>query len=167
MVERIADMREGTLGLRVPGRIERPDYEEVLAPELRAAVDAGRVRGLVVVEGVAGIEPAALWADLKLFFEVAVGRRRAAWERTAIVTDIGWMTSVTRAVVGVIPGAGACVPTVSARHREGVGGERRRIAARPAWRSAPAAAGTLAKAGAAGGCSSLVIGRDPPRFPGR
>lgn len=104
MVERVTEMPQGTLGLRVSGRIERSDYEEVLAPELRAAVEVGRVRALFVLERVDGMEPAALWADLKLFFEVAVGRHRAAWERTAIVTDIGWMASVARAVVGIIPG---------------------------------------------------------------
>ena len=103
MVERIEDMPEGTIGLRVAGRIERSDYERVLEPQLRAAVRAGRVRAVFVVERVDGIEPAALWADLKLFSEVA-GRHRAAWERTAIVTDVGWIASVARAVLGIIPG---------------------------------------------------------------
>jgi len=103
MVERMTDMPEGTLGIRVSGRIERSDYDEVLAPELRAAVASGRVRALFVIERVSGIEPAAVWADLKLFSEVA-GRHRAAWERTAIVTDVGWMASVARAVLGIFPG---------------------------------------------------------------
>jgi hypothetical protein len=109
MVERIADMPQGTLGLRVSGRIERSDYEEVLAPELRAAVDAGRVRALFVLERVDGMEPAALWADLKLYFEVAV-RHRAAWERTAIVTDIGWMARAANASLGIIPGQALVYP---------------------------------------------------------
>lgn len=109
MVERIADMPEGTLGLRVSGRIERSDYDEVLAPELRAAIEAGRVRALFVLERVDGMEPAALWADLKLYFEVAV-RHRAAWERTAIVTDIGWMARAARASLGIIPGQALVYP---------------------------------------------------------
>jgi hypothetical protein len=109
MVERIADMPQGTLGLRVSGRIERSDYEEVLAPELRAAVDAGRVRALFVLERVDGMEPAALWADVKLYFEVAV-RHRAAWERTAIVTDIGWMARAANASLGIIPGRALVYP---------------------------------------------------------
>ena len=103
MVERMTDMPEGTLGMRVSGRLERSDYDEVLAPALRAAVAAGRVRALFVLERLDGIEPAAVWADLKLFSEVA-GRHRAAWERTAIVTDVAWMATAARAVLGIIPG---------------------------------------------------------------
>ena len=109
MVERMTDMPQGTLGLRVSGRIERSDYEEVLAPQLRAAVDAGRVRALFVLERVDGMEPAALWADFKLYFEVAV-RHRAAWERTAIVTDIGWMARAANASLGIIPGQALVYP---------------------------------------------------------
>jgi hypothetical protein len=109
MVERIEDMPEGTIGLRLAGRIERSDYERVLEPQLRTAVRAGRVRALFVVERVHGIEPAALWADLKLFFEVGV-RGRAAWERTAIVTDIEWMASTTRVFLGMIPGQALVYP---------------------------------------------------------
>lgn len=103
MVERMTDMPEGTLGMRVSGRLERSDYDEVLAPSLRAAVAAGRVRALFVLERVHGIEPAAVWADLKLFSQVA-GRHRAAWERTAIVTDVAWIAAAARAVLGIIPG---------------------------------------------------------------
>jgi hypothetical protein len=109
MVERMTDLPDGVLGLRVGGRIERSDYERVLEPELRAAVRSGRVRALFVLERVAGIEPAALWADLKLFFEVAV-RGRTAWERTAIVTDVAWMASSTRAFLGMIPGQALVFP---------------------------------------------------------
>ena len=96
-------MPQGMLGLRVSGRIERSDYEQVLAPELRAAVEAGRVRALFVLERLEGIDRAALWADLKLFSKVA-GRHRAAWERTAIVTDVAWMAWAVRAVLGILPG---------------------------------------------------------------
>jgi SpoIIAA-like len=111
MVERMTDMPPGVLGLRVSGRIERADYERVLEPELRAAVASGRVRALFVVERVAGIEPVALWADFKLFFEVGVRgrrgmgahgdrhRRRVDGERGAGVRGDG-------------PGAGARLPAV-------------------------------------------------------
>ncbi|MGN6167679.1 MAG: STAS/SEC14 domain-containing protein [Solirubrobacteraceae bacterium] len=102
-------MPQGTLGLRVSGRVERSDYEQVLAPELRAAIAAGRVRALFVVERVDGMEPAALWADLQLFFEVAV-RHRAAWERTAIVTDVAWMARAANASLGIIPGQALVYP---------------------------------------------------------
>jgi hypothetical protein len=100
------------------GPIERSDYEWALESELRAAVGAGRMRALFVIERVDGIDPAALWANFKLFFDVA-RRHRATWERTAIVTDVAWMASVTRAFLGVIPGAGRPICT------EGSGSGRR------------------------------------------
>lgn len=109
MIERMTDMPPGTLGIRAWGRIERSDYEQVLGPALRAAVQAGPVRALFLLERMDGIEPAALWADLKLFSEVA-GRHRSAWERTAIVTDVGWMASVSRAILGIIPGQALVYP---------------------------------------------------------
>ena len=62
-----------------------------------------------MLERVAGIEPAALWADFKLFFEVGV-RGRAAWERTAIVTDVAWMASAARVFVGMVPGQALVYP---------------------------------------------------------
>src|SRR5262249_49562952 len=41
MVERLTDMPEGTLGFRVAGDGERKDYDDVLVPELRRAIDGG------------------------------------------------------------------------------------------------------------------------------
>jgi hypothetical protein len=109
MVERIEGMPAGTIGLRLAGRIERSDYERVLEPELRAAVAAGRVRALFLVERVNAIEPAALWEDFKLFVDVGV-RGRHAWERTAIVTDVNWMARLARLGVGMIPGQALVYP---------------------------------------------------------
>ena len=41
MIERLHDMPAGTLGFRAAGEIESEDYEEVLVPELRRALEAG------------------------------------------------------------------------------------------------------------------------------
>jgi hypothetical protein len=38
MIERLRDMPEGTVGFRCRGAIEREDYDAVLMPELRRAV---------------------------------------------------------------------------------------------------------------------------------
>jgi hypothetical protein len=42
-VERIQDMPPGTLGFRAKGEIEREDYEDVLVPDLHAAIAGGRM----------------------------------------------------------------------------------------------------------------------------
>jgi hypothetical protein len=104
MIERIADMPPGTLGFRVAGEVEREDYDEVLVPELRKALEAGGgLRTLYVIEDLDEIEPGALWADAKLGFDLGV-RHHKEWVRSAIVTDIDWMARATRLFAWMIPG---------------------------------------------------------------
>jgi SpoIIAA-like len=104
VIERLSDMPPGTIGFRATGEIEREDYDEVLAPELHRAIDAGGgLRTLYLVEDLDEIEPGALWADSKLGVDVGV-RHREAWVRSAIVTDIVWMARATRMFAWMIPG---------------------------------------------------------------
>ena len=53
MIERLGDMPPDTIGLRAAGGIERQDYDEVLVPALRQAVESGAgLRTLYVIEGI-------------------------------------------------------------------------------------------------------------------
>ena len=104
MIERLPDMPPGTVGFRAKGEIEREDYDEVLVPELRRAVESGGgLRTLYVIEDLDEIEPGALWADSKLGFDLGV-RHHDAWVRSAIVTDIDWMARATKLFAWMIPG---------------------------------------------------------------
>jgi SpoIIAA-like len=103
VVERLTDMPPGTVGFRVTGEVERADYDNVLTPELNRALEAGPLRTLYVIESVDEIEPAALWADMKLGFDLGV-RHRDAWVRSAIATDIPWMARATKLFAWMIPG---------------------------------------------------------------
>jgi hypothetical protein len=110
MIERLENMPPGTLGFRAAGEIEREDYDEVLVPELRRAVQSGSgLRTLYVIEDLEEIEPGALWADSKLGFDVGV-RHHDAWVRSAIVTDIGWMARATKLFAWMIPGEARVFP---------------------------------------------------------
>ena len=109
MVERMNDMPEGTLGFRVDGDVEREDYEKVLVPDLHAALEAGPLRTLYLLEDLDDIEPGALWDDAKLGFDMTV-RHHSAWERSAIVTDITWMVRATRLFAWMIPGEAKVFP---------------------------------------------------------
>jgi hypothetical protein len=111
MVERLSDMPAGTVGFRVAGEVEREDYERVLVPDLRAALEGrARLRTLYLIEDLDEIEPGALWADAKLGFDLGV-RHHGAWERSAIVTDIEWMARATRLFAWMIPGQARVYPT--------------------------------------------------------
>lgn len=110
MVERLSDMPPGTIGFRVAGEIERSDYDDVLTPELRRALEAGAgLRTLYVIEDLDEIDPGALWADTKLGFDLGI-RHRDAWVRSAIVTDIDWMARATRLFAWMIPGQARVFP---------------------------------------------------------
>jgi hypothetical protein len=104
MIERLADMPAGTVGFRVAGDVEREDYENVLVPELRRALEAGGgLRTLYVIEDLDEIEPGALWADARLGFDLGV-RHHHEWVRSAIVSDTDWIARATRLFAWMIPG---------------------------------------------------------------
>ena len=110
MIERIADMPPGTIGFRVDGDVEREDYREVLAPELRAAMESGQgLRTLYLMEDLDELEPGAMWEDAKLGFDMGV-RHRGEWVRSAIVTDIEWMVRATKMFAWMIPGESRVFP---------------------------------------------------------
>lgn len=97
-------MPPGTLGFRATGRIEPDDYDRVLRPALHGALEAGSgLRTLYLIEDLDAVEPAALWEDSKLGFDLGV-RHHDAWVRSAIVTDIGWMAQAARLFAWMIPG---------------------------------------------------------------
>jgi hypothetical protein len=104
MIERLAGMPAGTVGFRVAGDVEREDYEDVLVPELRRALEAGGgLRTLYVIEDLDEIEPGALWADARLGFDLGV-RHHHEWVRSAIVSDTDWIARATRLFAWMIPG---------------------------------------------------------------
>ena len=110
MIERLSDMPPGTIGFRATGEIEREDYDDVLAPELRRALEAGGgLRTLYLIEDLEEIEPGALWADTKLGVDLGV-RHHDAWVRSAIVTDIDWMARATKWFAWMIPGEARVFP---------------------------------------------------------
>ena len=110
MIERLTDMPPGTIGFRAAGEIEREDYDDVLVPELRRAVQSGEgLRTLYVIEDLEEIEPGALWADSKLGYDLGI-RHHDAWVRSAIVTDIPWMARATKLFVWMIPGEARVFP---------------------------------------------------------
>jgi hypothetical protein len=109
-IKRLDDMPPGTLGFRATDEIEREDYDEVLAPALRAALEAGGgLRTLYLIEDLDEIEGGALWADAKLGWDLEI-RNHDAWVRSAIVTDIEWMARATRFFAWMIPGEAKVFP---------------------------------------------------------
>lgn len=101
MVEPIPDMPVGTLGFRARGELTHADYRETLIPALRRAVEAGPVRLLLVVaDDVERLDLGRRFAQARS--DLAFGAR--SLERTALVTDVGWIRTATRIFGRLVPG---------------------------------------------------------------
>jgi SpoIIAA-like len=109
-VERLKDMPPGTLGFRAWGEIEDDDYDDVLVPELRRAVEGGGgLRTLYLIEDIDEVEGDAMWADAKLGWNLGV-KHRDAWVRSAIVTDVAWMARAKKMFAWMMPGEARVFP---------------------------------------------------------
>jgi SpoIIAA-like len=85
------------------GHLTGEDYTATFLPILRKMRDSGRpLRILVVLERFwEGLD--AVWEALKADIEFGVFRR-SAWERFAIVSDLGWVETTVRVASWLIPG---------------------------------------------------------------
>lgn len=101
MIRTLDDLPDGVIGFEATGTLRSADYTQVVGPAVEAAsAGGGRIRiVLVFPEGFGGIEPAAMWQDLKLGV-----RDWSAWERIALVTDVAWMRDGLRMFAWAIPG---------------------------------------------------------------
>jgi hypothetical protein len=90
MIEALTGLPPGVIGFEAVGEVHADDYRDVLLPAIDAAAETGEVR-LVFVLGdrFDGYSMGAAWQDAKLG-----AHHLKAWKRTAIVTDVDWLTNV-------------------------------------------------------------------------
>ena len=99
MITVIEDMPGGTIGFEASGKVTQEDYDTVLVPAVRAALEQGDVRLLYVLPDDTSYSPGAMWADTKLW----AGHVRA-WKRVAIVSDADWLENAIKAFGWMMPG---------------------------------------------------------------
>ncbi len=100
MITPITDMPPGTIGFEATGEVTAGDYEKVLAPALRSAVEAGSVRLLYLLgDGFESYSAGAAVQDAKLWFGHLSG-----WERVAVVSDHAWIVNGVTAFAWMMPG---------------------------------------------------------------
>jgi hypothetical protein len=99
------EMPAGALGFRISGSVSRRDYDEVLIPPIRAAIEAGEeVRCLCQLgPGFEGYEAGAVWEDIKTGADYGLGHHKA-WKRIAIVTDVDWVRHLSALFGWLSPG---------------------------------------------------------------
>ena len=99
MFEPLAGLPDGVIGFEAVGEIGASDYEEVLAPAIAAAAKAGGVRFVFVLgDRFTGYSTGAMREDAGL---LAHGAR---WERTAVVSDLGWVNHLATAFGWMVAG---------------------------------------------------------------
>jgi len=103
MIEMLSDMPEDTVGLLVSRGVTGEDYTMTVLPILRKMRESGRPLRVVVVLEHFWEAPTAVWEGLKADVEFGVFRR-PAWERFAIVSDLGWVDAAVHLASWVIPG---------------------------------------------------------------
>ena len=102
MVERLDDMPQGTVGFRASGEVTRVDYLQVLEPALREAVESGEVRMLYIVESGFEMDGGAILQDAKTASPWGWGTSHRG--RTAVVTDVEWVSRAVRMFAWLAPG---------------------------------------------------------------
>jgi hypothetical protein len=105
MIEAIAGMPDGTIGLRASGRVTGADYDDVLMPALRQAVDEhGEVRLVFQVgPGFETFTAGMMGADVTSGLSFGV-EHWSAWKRMAVVTDVDWLRHSMQMLGWMTPG---------------------------------------------------------------
>jgi hypothetical protein len=99
MIKELTDLPAGVIGFETTGKLHAEDYRDVLLPPLQRAAADGEVRVVIVVRDFAGLSAGALWQDLKMGVE-----HLRSFKRTAVVTDIEWMSHMTAMFGWMTPG---------------------------------------------------------------
>jgi hypothetical protein len=105
MLEKI-DSPDTVLAVEVVGKLEKEDYQSVLAPGLRALLDGpGEIRCVLVFgDDYTGLTVGGTVEDSKLYFSELVHRDLSKWRRCAIVTDHGWLRHAISVFRFMMPG---------------------------------------------------------------
>lgn len=108
MIEELADMPPGVIGLRVCGRLSGADLRAIkpdLAERLTTARDTAR--GIRIVEVIdtdyEGFGPGGLVEDIKLGLGTVLPHR-SAFTKIAVVTDKEWVVHTLHALAWMVPG---------------------------------------------------------------
>ena len=91
---------DGVMEITMSGRVTRANYDNTLAPAIEAALAEHKVIRVLghVTKDFEGYDLGAAWSDTKLGVNHWSG-----FDRVALVTDVGWMATGTRAMAFIAP----------------------------------------------------------------
>jgi hypothetical protein len=101
MMEKIPDLPDNVIGFTAKETVTAHDYESVIIPAVEALYSShGKIRFLYHLGAdFSGFDAGAMWDDAKVGL-----KHLTAWERMAVVSDVGWIRGAIRAFGLAIPG---------------------------------------------------------------
>jgi len=101
MLERIQGLPDKVLGFEAKGEVTGADYESVLIPAVEEVLSRQKsIRFLYHLgEEFKGFDAKAMWDDARVGLQ-----HLTAWERVAVVSDVGWLRAAVKAFAFVMPG---------------------------------------------------------------
>ncbi len=101
MIEILEGFPEGVVAISAKGRVTKNDYECVLVPKIKEALERHRKIRCYYELGLefAGMDAGALWEDFLLGVEHLL-----RWERVAVITDVSWIRNAVNVFRFLIPG---------------------------------------------------------------
>jgi len=101
MIRLLEGFPDSVVAAAATGQITRADYDRVLIPRVEAvARDHAKIRCYYEIgPGFSGMEPGAIWEDVKVGVEYWM-----RWERVAVVTDVAWIAQAVHAFRFLMPG---------------------------------------------------------------
>jgi hypothetical protein len=112
MIEHIEGFPDNVVALAAKGRLTKQDYDQVLIPQVEAALQRHPKIRLYYELGsqFSGIDPGAAWEDFRIGME-----HLTRWEHAAIVTDVDWIRHIVGALRFLMPGELRVFTTAQAR----------------------------------------------------
>lgn len=100
MLQRIDNLPREIWGVRAIGKVSKSDYESTMLPELEAARRTGHRLRLLYQFGpeFEGFTASGAWEDARLGVQYL-----RLFERCAVVTDIDWLRTATKAAAVMMP----------------------------------------------------------------
>lgn len=100
MITEIKDLPDGVVGFKATGQITHEDYNTIVTPAVKGAFEKHEKVSLYyeIDMGYTGFDLGAGWDDLSLGVNYMT-----RWERVAFVTDISWMSQMTKAFSFLMP----------------------------------------------------------------
>jgi hypothetical protein len=89
------------------GKVAAEDVEDVVIPAIVNSATSGEVRFVIVIHELRGMDPGALWEDLKVSFE-----NFPKWKRIALTADVEWLHHLTAPFGWTTLGDARTFPTI-------------------------------------------------------